>query len=180
MGNIKRLIQGQNVRFDTHQSGDGQPTNWQNVHLEKILHEGGKIRFPMMGEFEPSWSARVSAGQLARVQREVRRELEKDPALVKELAKTVVSVLNRFSSGAATIENAKSTAEKFAGYFGLDKNFERMVTDYMDGRLVEFISYHVNPDSEFLEEISLTSTRIEIRKSRKKAWVHKRSKRSTG
>ena len=75
MANLKKLIHGQDVRFDTHQAGDAQPTNWHHVHLEKVLHEGGKIRFPLAGDFQPSWSSRVNDVQYERVKREVAREL---------------------------------------------------------------------------------------------------------
>lgn len=168
MANLKKLIHGQDVRFDTHQAGDAQPTNWHHVHLEKVLHEGGKIRFPMAGDFQPSWSSRVNDIQYERVKREVARELERNPALVQALAETVVNILNRFSSGTATIENAQEAAKKFAEYFGLDENFERTVEDFMGNRLQEFISYHRNPDDIFLEEIRFTPKRVEIRKSRRK------------
>ncbi len=168
MANLKKLIHGQDVRFDTHQAGDAQPTNWRNVHLEKVLHEGGKIRFPLVGDFQPSWSSRVNDVQYERVKREVARELGKNPVLVQALAETVVNILNRFSSGTATIENAQEAAKKIAEYFGLDENFERTVEDFMGERLQEFISYHRDPDGIFLEEIRFTPKRVEIRKSRRK------------
>lgn len=177
MANLKRLINGQNLRFDTHQAGDAQATKWQHVHLEKILHQGGSVKFPLVGDFQPTVSSRIGRDQLESVLREVRHELRKDPKLVQAMAESVVYALSRFSSGAATIEDAKLAAKKFAKYFGLDENFVRTVEDYMGQRLHKFTSYHRNPDSIFLEEISFTDRRVEIRKSKRQYRPHTDSRR---
>jgi len=168
MANLKRLIEGQNVRFDTHQAGDQQPTNRYGVHLEKILHDGGeKIRFPLAGGYEPSWSSRINKNKYESVRREVQRELKNNDLLVNDLANTVADVLERFSSGTATVDDSKEAARKLAGYFGLNEQFERIVEEFMAGRLQTYASYHVNPGKRELQEIRLTSDKVEVRKSRR-------------
>lgn len=170
MANLKRLIQGQDVRFDTHQAGDMQPTDWKALHLEKILHEGaGKIRFPLVGNHEPNWSSpRISQKNFQRVCAEVKRELNKNKNTTQILALTVADVLTRFSNGTASVKDAEEAAKKLAGYFGLDQQFSRTVCEYMGSRLLSFTSYHSTTDSQFLKKIIISTEKVEIRKSRRK------------
>ena len=84
MATLKKLIEGQNVCFDTHQSGDSQSVNWNQLHLEKRIHKdkgGGKIRFPLIGDYKPSWSSRISEERYEEVCREVKRALSKNEQL---------------------------------------------------------------------------------------------------
>jgi hypothetical protein len=170
MATLKRLIEGQNVTFDTHQAGDGQQTNWHGVHLEKKLHDGGgKIRFPLIGGFEPSWSSRISRNQYEGVRREVQRELRKNQKLVNDLVETVVDVLTRYSSGEATVESSMQSARKLAEYFGLGEQFEKAVGEYMENRLTSLTTYYINPGKRELQEIRFSSEKVEIRRSRRLA-----------
>jgi hypothetical protein len=55
---LRQLIKGQNVTFDTHQAGDSQNVHVKHLHLEKRLHGGrGKARFPLFGDIKPSSSS---------------------------------------------------------------------------------------------------------------------------
>lgn len=169
MATFKRLIQGQNVRFDTHQAGDGQAINAEHLHLEKILHEGGgKIRFPMTGDFEPNYSSRVSNKQFESVRREVQRELKKNKERTTELGKAIVDVFRQYTSETVSIETLKTAAKKLAGYFGLDENFVKTVEEYANGQFLSFTSFHINPENEMLQEIKLSQKRVEIKKSKRK------------
>lgn len=168
MTKLSRLINGQDVTFDTHQAGDGQEVNWKAVHLEKKMHNRkGKIRFPLSGNMAPSWSSGISRDNFEKITREVRDELGDNQALVEELAETVVDILSRYSSGRATTDDAKIAAKRLAGYFGLNEQFERVVERYAHGRLVLFTSVHMNSETRLLQEISQSSDRVVVRKARK-------------
>ncbi|NWJ42079.1 MAG: hypothetical protein HXX12_14040 [Geothrix sp.] len=168
MTTLKRLIQGQDIAFDTHQAGDGQGVKWRELHLEKRMHEGsGKARFPFFDHAKASSSSRMSADALQEVTKEVGRVLQKNPELTKKLGKIVVESLQRFSDGTATIEDGKAAAKQLAGYFDLDENFLRVVEDYSEGRLVSLKTVHIEPHDRTLHEIYQSQTTLEIRKARR-------------
>jgi hypothetical protein len=167
MGKLGSLITGQDVTFDTHQAGDGQPTRWRNVHLEKRLHDGGgKIRYPLLDGTNPSATRKVSKEQLVKVNSEVKKALMKDKTLTDALAQKVVEVLGRFSGGTATSENAREAAKSLARYFDLDEDFVRVVEDYADDRLAFVRTIHFNPLSNTYHQIKQSSESIQIKKLR--------------
>ena len=132
MAKLGGLINGQDVAFDTHQAGDGQSTNWEKLHLEKRLHnKRGKARFPLLGKEQPSKSG-MDQREFSRVTREVKKVLKKNEDLVIDLAKIIVEQLQRFSSGEATIEDARAAAKKIANVFDLDEEFLRVVEEYSE------------------------------------------------
>jgi len=159
------LINGQDVTFDTHQAGDGQRTNWKNIHLEKRLHgRGGKARFPLLGNEEPSNSG-MSDNDFSQVTREVKKILKKDKNLIQNLAKTIVTELERFSNGEATSETAKEAAKRFAEYFDLDTDFLRVVEEYAKNRrLTTITTIHLKPNEQTLHEIHISKKEITIQK----------------
>jgi hypothetical protein len=99
MAKFGGLITGQDIAFDTHQQGDSQPVRLKDLHLEKRLHAGGKIRFPLFGNEPPSSSRKVSPETFDRVTKEVTKTLHKDDSLTEELGQLIVKQLVRFSSG---------------------------------------------------------------------------------
>lgn len=168
---LSRLINGQDIKFDTHQAGDGQTVNWKAVHLEKRMHNRkGKIRIPLLGNGNPS-SRRMSRDDFERIMREVRNELDSNQALIKKLAETIVDILGKFSSGQSTSEDAKQAAKKVAGYFDLDDEFESVLERYARGKLVSYTSVHMNPETGLLQEISQSKDCVVIRKARKYARI---------
>jgi len=168
MAKLNRLINGQNIRFDTHQAGDGQEVHWTDVHLEKRLHNhGGKIRFPLIGNGKPSKSYRVSDEEYNRVIREVRDVLDSNREILEKLARTIVDILSKFSNGKANTEDARQAAKKIAGYFNLDDQFETIMERYAKSRLIFFISVHMNYETGFLQEIIQSRDRVSVRKARK-------------
>jgi len=167
MGKLRGLINGQDVSFDTHQAGDKQQINWKNVHLEKRIHNrGGKARFPLLGGEKPSNSG-MNDNDFSRVITEVKRILKKDRKLVRELAETIVTQLEKFSSHTATSETAKEAAKRFAEYFDLDSEFLRIVEEYTENRLQSFTSIHFNPVEQTLHEIHQSGKEIRIQKPRR-------------
>ncbi len=143
MPKLKRLIQGQDVAFDTHQSGDGQETHAEDLHLEKRLHSGGKIRFPLHGSASPSRSRSVSEDKYHRVVAEVRRALDKDPELVSDLAKEIVAQMNRFRQGLATEQLIREAANKIASAFDLGPALAEQATLEASGRVKQFSTLHL-------------------------------------
>src|SRR5262245_57223446 len=120
MAKLARLIRGQDVAFDTHQRGDGQEVKWQELHLEKRLHHRGwKIRFPLFGKRVPSSSEGMPGKQYEKVLAEVRRELDKNPDLVQQLAETLAQQMQRFRGPDLAIETVIEGARKIAAYFDL-------------------------------------------------------------
>jgi hypothetical protein len=167
MAKLDGLIQGQDVVFDTHQAGDSQALHVEDLHLEKRLHDGGgKIRFPLFGNRQPSHSGRMSSGTHDSVVREVTKTLRKNQALTERLAQTVVEQLRRFSNGEATVKNAEAAARKLASYFGLGKSFVNSVARFAETRLVHFVSQHAGPTPGSLVEIVQSKARIEVRRAR--------------
>ena len=164
---MRRLINGQNVAFDTHQAGDKQETNWRKVHLEKRLHGGkGKIRFPLFDGELISHSG-MNENKFKSVIDEIKKALRKNERLLIELAQTVIDQLNRFSNGKASAEDARIAAKKFAKYFDLDAEFLRIVEEYAGNKLTSFSSIHYDFTGNKLIEIVQTKEEIAIQKPKR-------------
>ncbi len=164
MGKLNGLINGQDVAFDTHQSGDGQETNWENVHLEKRLHgKRGKARYPLLGDEEPSNSG-MNDRDFSRVTREVKRELKKNSNLLNELAETIVNELERFSNGTATIRHAREAAQKVSDYFDLMPEFLEKVERTAQNKLTSYTSIYKNQKLKTLHAVFISKEKIRIYK----------------
>ena len=163
---LRRIIKGQDVAFDTHQAGDSQNVHVEHLHLEKRLHGGrGKARFPLFGDIKPSSSRRMSATVLNDVTNEVSKALRKDETLTKELAQTIVNVLKRFRNGNANAnrdihEEAREAAKRIASYFDLDDEFLMVVENYSKGTLICFMTIHFNQEDGTLHEIAQSADSV--------------------
>ncbi|MGF1873728.1 hypothetical protein L4D77_00085 [Photobacterium frigidiphilum] len=166
MANLKRLISGQNISFDTHQAGDGQNVNWRNVHLEKSVHgERGKAKFPLLSNELPS-NKGMNQKVYARVTKEVKRELKRNGQLVDDLVDTVADVIKRFSQGTATVSDGLIAAEKLAGYFDLDnKIISSLPNEFKDPKDMTFSTIHTPNDGDGYIEIKQSSERVDVRKA---------------
>ena len=168
MSKLKRLINGQDIAFDTHQAGDGRGVRLADLHLEKRLHNRkGKIRYPLFGEGGPTYSDRVSEATERRVTKEVRDALKGNSELQRQLAETILDALKRFSDGRASVETAKAAAKKIARQFGLDESFLRVVEDYSGTQLLSLRTVHFNREEGSLHEIFQSRDTIEVRKARR-------------
>ena len=149
----------------------------EDLHLEKRLHEGGKIRFPFFGNRKPSYSKRVSRDKFDKITREVRKALHKDQRLTDELIDTVFKQLRRFSMGEASVENAREVARKLGGYFELSEQFEVSVARYTGDTLVQFMSQHKSITSPEIIEINQSAESIQIRSAKAvySAWLTKQN-----
>jgi hypothetical protein len=170
MAKLARLIQGQDVHFDTHQSGDQQPTHWQDLHLEKRLHKGGKIHFHFFGDRDPMPSERISGADTARIVKEVRRTLEKNPQLREQLAETIVSQLNRFRSGAVTLEQAQEAARNIASAFDLGPEFVASAVVHAKAQISMFTTLHPGRRPGTVVEIVQSGQRVSVQKP-KESWA---------
>lgn len=163
MATLKRLINGQDITFDTHQAGDCQPVNWRAVHMEKQIHgKKGKIKFPLVGDDKPDVSGGMSQKDYESVTREVSNELRKNRRLVNLLAEIVVGTLERFSHGVATTEDAKKAAKQFAEYFSLDESFVEYSERYAKERLVSATSTHISKETGHIHKISQSAEQVSI------------------
>jgi len=145
MSKLGGLINGQDIAFDTHQAGD-QNIRWQDLHLEKRLHKGGKIRYPMFGNRVPSKSQRVNDDTIRRVTREVQKALSKNPIITEKLAQTIAGVLQRFTNYTATLASVTEAARKISSYFDLGEPFVESVIINSNKIMTEFTSRHRMPD----------------------------------
>lgn len=167
MAKLGSLINGQDVTFDTHQAGDGQPVRLGDIHLEKRLHNsGGKARFPLLGNEEPSNSG-MNDKDFNRVVNEVKKVLKKNKQVEKNLAETIVAQLNRFNDKKVTSETAKEAAKRLASYFDLETDFLRIVEEYSKNSLLSFTTIHFNPTKQTLQEIHQSKKEIIIQKPRR-------------
>ena len=169
MKKLQQLIRGQDVAFDTHQSGDGQPVKVRDLHLEKRLHNGGKIRFPFFGDAEPSASEGVSDKVFARVVREVKKALRDNGRLREQLAETIASQLDRFANGLASIENAGEAARKIAGAFDLGEDFVSTVVIHANNRLISFRTLHLGRRPGTFKEIVQDAQKVAVQRP-KESW----------
>lgn len=167
MATLKRLINGQNITFDTHQAGDGQAVNWRAVHLEKRMHgRAGKIRFPLFGN-ERGWNAvGMSPEYVERVVAEVTRALQNDKQLAEELAKVVAKTIARFSSGKATTADAKTAARTLAEIFDLDEDFVTYSERFANKNLVSASTIHVSRETGNVHELYQDGKKVRITKVR--------------
>ena len=166
MAKLRKLINGQDISFDTHQAGDGQGVHWKNVHLEKRIHnKRGKVRFPLLSQERPSNSG-MNEKDFRKVSSEVKKELRKNSGLVDDLVDTVVEQIDRFSDGEATEDDAKMAAKKLASYFDLDdKIISTLSTKYKKKKTLRFSSLHNNPVRPGFIEIEQSSEKIHVRKA---------------
>jgi hypothetical protein len=163
MAKFGGLIKGQDIAFDTHQQGDSQATRLNDLHLEKRLHAGGKIRFPFFGNEPPSSSRKVSPETFQRVTKEVAKTLHRDAHLTEELGKLIVNQLVRFSSGDISVENAQVAASRIASYFDLGADFETAVARFAGKVMVEFTSHHKSLVDERYVEIRQSAEEVRLR-----------------
>jgi hypothetical protein len=131
------------VAFDTHQSGDGQLVHVDDLHLEKRLHGGGKMRFPLHGDRRPSRSEDITEKQYARVVKEVKSALEKDPRLTETLAKTIVHQINRFRDGDISEDLIVKAANKIASAFDLGPALAQAMKREVNGRITQASTLHL-------------------------------------
>lgn len=165
MANLKRLIKGQDISFDTHQAGDGQGVKWRDVHLEKSVHgERGKAKFPLLSNERPS-SKGMDPKVYASVTKEVKRELSKNKRLTKDLVKTVANVIERFSQGTATEDDGLIAAKKLSGYFDLDEKAVSVLPSLL-GKPdnMTFSTIHYKNDVHEYVEIMQSAEKVAIRK----------------
>jgi hypothetical protein len=136
MAKLSRLINGQKLRFDTHQAGDRQPMRLPDLHMDKLPDKGGKIRFDFFGTAEPVVTG-MSDERARRVIGEVRRALGKNPQLRDELAQTIVKQLQRFKNGSVSLADARAAARNIAKAFDLSEDFVTEVVRYNELGYVE-------------------------------------------
>lgn len=166
MAKLRRLIQGQDIAFDTHQAGDGQPVNVQALHMEKRLHGRGKIRFPFFGELrEPSYEG-LSDKDYSRVVREVRDVLRDNENLRARLAETIVSQIQRFAAREANVESARNAARNLANAFDLGEEFVALAVTYADETLASFRTLHPGHRPGTVVEIVQSRESVVIQKPR--------------
>lgn len=172
LAKLRKLINGQDISFDTHQAGDGQGVHWKHVHLEKRIHnKSGKVRFPLLSQERPSNSG-MNERDFRKVSREVKRELKKNPTLVDKLVDTVAEQIDRFSEGKASEDDAKLAAKKLAGYFDLDeKIISALPSKLEEKKLIRYSSLHINPARQDIIEIVQSPDKINIRKASKETII---------
>lgn len=165
MAKLTRLIRGQDIVFDTHQSGDGQEIHVKELHLEKRLHKKGwKIRFPLFGEQEPSYSPGMPDKEYVRIVKEVKRTLGKNAKLKEDLAETIVSQLRRFRSGEISVQEAIEAAGKIAGYFDLGPPFMASVSSHVASKSLLVSTLHLAQKPGTVVEINQSRDKVEILK----------------
>ena len=164
---LKRLIQGQNISFDTHQAGDGQEIDIYGLHLEKRFHnQKGKMRFPLFGDSKITASG-IKEEKQKQVINEVKTVLKKNEYLKKQLADTIVKTLQRFMDNKVTIDTARESATKIAGFFNLDETFITMIVQraVTGNQIKEVLSIHREKDKmDSTYQIKQTKDNISISK----------------
>lgn len=93
---MKQLIKNQNIKFDTHQAGDGQVVNQKALHLEKILHQpkGTKIKFHFFNAIPlEKQNSTIDKTLLNRIKQEVSQALKKDIEKQNSLGKLILDTL---------------------------------------------------------------------------------------
>lgn len=146
---LKNLINGQDIKFDTHQAGDKAEVNWRDLHMEKYIHDRrGSIKFDFFSSREPQNSG-MHEKDFNRVQREVKKILRKDPEKLQKFADLAVSEIVRFSSGEASQDDVELAAKNIAGHFDLNSNFEKVVVNLYGNKISSFISIHRGKDKLF-------------------------------
>lgn len=170
MAKLSRLIQGQNIAFDTHQAGDRQEVKWKDLHLEKRLHGGGKIRFPLFGDISPSSSEGVSDDKFSKVVSEVKRTLRRNQNLQQQLAESIVSQIYRFKSGEVTVADAQEAANKIADAFDLGKYFISATLQGANAQIIQYSTLHpgLRPGSAI--EIVQSADHVLVQKPDKESW----------
>lgn len=170
MTKLSRLIHGQDIAFDTHQSGDGQEVHIEELHLEKRLHRRGwKVRFPLFGNRQPSYSDGMPDREYERIVREVKRTLDKNAHLTEQLAETIVGQLRRFRSGDISVEVAIEAARKIAGYFDLGEPFVVSVSIHVQPQFMRVATLHLAQRPGTVVEIAQSRDKVEIQKP-KDSW----------
>ena len=168
MPKLKELINGQDLKFDTHQAGDGAEVNWQSLHMDKSMHgKKGKARFDLFGESDPVNNG-MKPNDFDRVISEVRKVLGKNQDTVEKFASEIVSQIERFKNGNANVDDVSQAAKNIARYFDLKPDFLRVVTEYAIGKLVSFASIHYDEESKKLFEIVVDDKSVYIQRPQRR------------
>ncbi len=174
---MKRLIKNQNIKFDTHQAGDGQKTNLKALHLEKILHnsKGTKIKFHFFGATPiDKQNANVDKNLLKSIQKEVSKAINKNKQKSFELGRLIVNTLYRYKNSGIVEEEALEAAKNIASYFQLNKEFASKTIKYArdSNKIEEVVTTHIGTEINKKHKIKQTAESIII-SSRKRPIKHK-------
>ncbi len=173
---MKALIKNQNIKFDTHQAGDGQKINLEALHLEKILHDskGTKIKFHFFGAIPiDKQNTNVDKNLLRLIQKEVSKEINKNKQKSSELGRLIVNTLYRYKNSGIVEKEALEAAKNIASYFQLNKDFVSKTIKYAkdSNKIEEVITTHIGTETNKKHKIQQTAESIII-SSRKKPTNH--------
>jgi len=151
---MKNLIKNQDIKFDTHQAGDGQAINIEALHMEKILHnpKGVKIKYHLFRDIEPiKVSRNIDDNILTRVNNEVKTAF-KDKNKLKNFAQLIIEQMFRYKNNEMTLDDAIPGIKLIAKYFDLQDNILELLVKYSEVHIKE-ISVIVNDENENLYQI---------------------------
>jgi hypothetical protein len=149
---LKQLIKNQNIKFDTHQAGDGQETNLKGLHLEKILHnpKNTKIKFHFFEKIPiEKQNNNIDKKLLKKIQSEVSKALNKNPQKTNELGELIINTLYRYKNQGIDKKDALEAVKNIADYFDLNEDFISKTIKYgkIDRKITEIITTHPSNDS---------------------------------
>ena len=132
--------------------------------MDKVRHgKRGKVRFPLFGDGGPQRDSIVNNKDFKSMVAEVKDVLSGNSNKIGELAVEIAKVINRFSSGKATLKDARAAANNFARYFELDDGFVEDVERHIKNlRLISYASFHINQDNKTVHKISFNSLNVSI------------------
>lgn len=145
---MKQIIQDQTISFDTHQAGDGQEINIDGLHMHKRMNskkfKGVNIRIPLNPDEEISYSGNNS--KLSNeIINEIKTVFKKNPAKVREMAKTLAGIISRYSKD-MNAKNSKeftdNSAKAIAKHFDLNEDISGKLDSGINKHLSFVITSH--------------------------------------
>ncbi|MDQ7085829.1 MAG: hypothetical protein Q9M36_13380 [Sulfurovum sp.] len=170
---MKQLIKNQNIKFDTHQAGDGQETNLKGLHLEKILHKpkNTKIKFHFFEKIPiEKQNNNIDKKLFKKIQSEVSKALNRNPQKTNELGELILKTLYRYKTQGIDEIDALEAVKNIADYFDLNEDFIRKTIKYgKDNKIIEVTTTHPSNDtSQKRHNIKQTKNDISISSRRSK------------
>lgn len=152
---MKQIIQNQTISFDTHQAGDGQEIEPDQLHMHKKMNgkkfKGVNIRIPLNPNKPIDYSGNNSKDGRQLIN-EIKGVFKKDPNKVRQIAKLVANRISRYTKN-MTPENSKefldNTARALATHFELNDKIMEVVKSQIESHLSFYVTQHIDENGKF-------------------------------
>lgn len=154
---MKRLIKGQTIRIDNHDSGSGREITYDDsLHIHKVMnsdrYNGVEVLIPLNENREISF--RKVKGKNGLIKSRLRNEINRafrSPQKRKQFASDIFKDIERYSQNEDNpirIQNLVKSAKAIAKHFDLYPEIRNEVSNRIKDRISTYYSEHIDENGE--------------------------------